>query len=128
MAEFIDFEAITENQNEPVVIDDDEEEAEEEPVSDLESLISFIDDDNYIENDRSFYQLFDNVNNSIEETLNEEYDKSLVNIENFNDFSNFCESSGDEGEIDEFKPNMPGARGVKLTPPPPVVFWKMNLL
>ena len=46
MAEFIDFEAITENQNEPVVIDDDEEKAEEEQVSDLEFLISFIDDDN----------------------------------------------------------------------------------
>ena len=103
MAEFIDFEAITQGQDEPAMIDDDEEEeTKEEQVSDLESLKSFIDDENETENDRSFYQQFDNVNNSIEETLKEEYDRSLVDIGNFNDFSNFCESSQDEGEIDEF--------------------------
>ena len=103
MTEFIDFEAVTENQVEPVVIDDDDVEEEGKQVSDLESLKSFIDDDKEMDNDRSFDQQFDNLNNSIEETLKEEYDKSLVDIENFINFSNFCESSEDEGETDEFK-------------------------
>ena len=36
--------------------------------------------------------------------MKEEYEKSLVEIENFDDFSNFCESSEEElGEVDEFK-------------------------
>ena len=56
MADFIDFEAVT-DQNETVVIETDDEEDEESEVSDIDS---FIDDDKKVgEND---------------ETLQEEYD------------------------------------------------------
>ena len=51
-----------------------------------------------------FYRQFENVDKSIDETLKEEYENSLVEIENFNDFLNFCESSEEErGKVDEFK-------------------------
>ena len=73
MADFIDFEAVT-DQNETVVIETDDEEDEESEVSDIDS---FIDDDKKVgEND---------------ETLQEEYELSLAEVENFDDFSNFCE-------------------------------------
>ena len=39
---------------------------------------------------------------SVDETLEEGYKKSLVDIENL-ECSNFCETSEEEGEIDEFK-------------------------
>ena len=86
MADFIDFEAVT-DQNETFVIETDDEEDEESEVSDIDS---FIDDDKKVgEND---------------ETLQEEYELSLAEVENFDDFSNFCEYSEDElGKVDEFK-------------------------
>ena len=41
--------------------------------------------------------------------MKEEYEKSLVVIENFDDFSNFCESSEEEpGKVDEFKESEKG--------------------
>ena len=43
-------------------------------------------------NHRSFYQHFHNVDKSINTTLAEEYDKSIIDMEDFNDFSNFCEN------------------------------------
>ena len=92
MADSIDFESTTvadENQENVVVgnVDDEEE------VSDIDSLDSFIDDESCnITNDRSFYHQLENVDNSIDDTLKEEYEKSLVEIENFDDLSNFCES------------------------------------
>ena len=73
MADFIDFEAVT-DQNETVVIETDDEEDEESEVSDIDSFIE------------------------------EEYELSLAEVENFDDFSNFCEYSEDElGKVDEFK-------------------------
>ena len=105
MADFIDFEATTvadENQENVVAgnVDDEDEE-----VSDIDSLDSFIDDESCnTTNGRSFYHQLENVDNSIDGTLKEEYEKSLVEIENLDDFSNFCESSEKElGEADEFK-------------------------
>ena len=62
---------------------------------------SFIDDNDEIENDRTFYQTFENVTTSIDDVLKEEYDKSIVDIEKL-DISTFCETS-EEVEIDEFK-------------------------
>ena len=104
MADFIDFEVTTvadENQENVVVgnVDDDEE------VSDIDSLYFFIDDESCnIANDRSFYHQLENVDNTIDNTLKGEYKKSLVEIENVDDFSNFCESSEEQlGEVDEFK-------------------------
>ena len=73
-------------------VDDDEEE-----VSDIDLLDSFIDNESCnITNDRSFYHQLENVDNSIDDTVKEEYEKSLAEIENFDDFSNFCESSKEE--------------------------------
>ena len=72
--------------------------------SDLDSLKYLIDDNDEIENDRTFYQKFENVTTSIDDVLKEEYDKSIVDIQKI-DVSNFCETSEEEIEIeiDEFK-------------------------
>ena len=59
MANFIDFEVSVE--------EDTKEEEDEVCDSDLDSLNSFIDDDNVdIENNRTFYQKFENVTNSVD--------------------------------------------------------------
>ena len=74
MAKFIDFEVSVEEQNEK----DKEDEVSDD---DLDSLKSFI-DDSEVENDRTFYQQFENVSNSIDDILKEEYSKSMGDIEN----------------------------------------------
>ena len=63
---------------------------------------SFIDDNDEIENDKTFYQKFENVATSIDDVLKEENDKSIVDTQRI-DVSNFCETSEEEIEIDEFK-------------------------
>ena len=95
MAIFIDFE---------VSIEDNTKEEEDEVCdSDLDSLNSFIDDDNVdIENNRTFYQKFENVTNSVDNVLKEEYDKSIGEIDKI-EISNFCETSEKETERDDFK-------------------------
>ena len=97
MAEFIDFEVSVNDQNQQEMQDDENEASD----SDLDSLKCFI-DDNEVENNTTFYQQFQNVSNSIDDILKEEYDKSMGDIEKI-DLSNFCEISEEEGEIDEFK-------------------------
>ena len=72
MAEFIDFEVNVEEQNEK----DKEDEVSDD---DLDSLKSFI-DDSEVENDRTFYQQFENVSNSIDDILKDDYDKSMVKL------------------------------------------------
>ena len=62
---------------------------------------TFTDDNDEIENDRTFYQKFENVTTSIDDVLKEEYDKSMVDIEII-EVSDFCEASEKEVEIDEF--------------------------
>ena len=42
---------------------------------------SFIDDNDKIENDRTFYQKFENVTSSIDDVFKEKYDKSIVDIQ-----------------------------------------------
>ena len=97
MADLIHFETTTTDENGTIEIENDDDEDE---VSDVDSFI----DDNEKDNGVSFYRQFENVDKSIDETVKEEYENSLVEIENFNDFSNFCESSEEElGEVDEFK-------------------------
>ena len=96
MTDFIDFEVSVEDNNK------NEEKDDEVSDSDLDSLKSFIDDNDEIENDRTFYQKFENVTTSIDDVLKEEYDKSIVDIQKI-DVSNFCETSEEEIEIDELK-------------------------
>ena len=95
MAIFIDFE---------VSIEDNTKEEEDEVCdSDLDSLNSFIDDDNVdIENDRNFNQKFENVTNSVDDVLKEEYDKNIGEIDKIG-LSNFFETSEKEREIDDFE-------------------------
>ena len=61
-----------------------------------------MDDNDEIGNDRTFYQKFENVITSIDDVSKEEYDKSIVDIQKIN-ISDFCETSEEEIEIDEFK-------------------------
>ena len=63
---------------------------------------SFIDDNDEIENDRTFYQKFENVTTSIDDVLKEEYDKSIVDIQKI-DVSTFCETSDEKIEIDRLR-------------------------
>ena len=96
MTDLIDFEVSVEDNNK------NEEKDDEVSDSDLDSLKSFIDDNDEIENDRTFYQKFEKVTASIDDVLKEEDDKSIVDIQKV-DVSNFCETSEEEIEIDEFK-------------------------
>ena len=93
--DYIDFEATVEDNNEVVSKDE---------VSDLDSLKSFVDGlDTEERNDRTFYRNFENVMRPIAEALREEFDESMREAQQFDEFSNFCESSEEEGEADEFK-------------------------
>ena len=82
MTDFIDFEVSVEDNNQ------NEEKNSEVSDSGLASLESFIDDNDEIENDRTFYQKFEKVTTSIDDVLKEDYDKSIVDIEK-SDISNF---------------------------------------
>ena len=82
MTDFIDFEVSVEDNNQ------NEEKDNEVSDSGLASLESFIDDNDEIENDRTFYQKFEKVTTSIDDVLKEDYDKSIVDIEK-SDISNF---------------------------------------
>ena len=86
MTDFIGFQVSVENNNK------NEEKDDEVSDSDLDSLKSFIDDNDEIENDRTFYQTFENVTTSIDDVLKEEYDKSIADIGKL-DISIFCETS-----------------------------------
>ena len=96
MTDFTGFEVSVEDNNK------NEEKDDEVSDSDLDSLKPFIDDNDEIENDRTFYQKFENVTTSIDDVLKEEYDKSIVDIQKI-DVSNFCETSEEQIEIVGFK-------------------------
>ena len=72
MTDFIDFEVSIEDNN------TNEENDDKVSDSELDSLKSFIDDNDEIENGRTFYQTFENVTTSIDNVLKEKYDKSLL--------------------------------------------------
>ena len=55
-----------------------------------------------VENDTTFYQQFQNLSNSIDDNLKGEHNKSMGDIEKI-DLSNFCKTSKEEGEIEEFE-------------------------
>ena len=94
MADFINFEADIEG--------DDEEIGEVNNISDENSVNSFIDNQE-VKTDVNFYRHFANVENDIEQILQDAYNKSLEDIEIFDEISNLCESSEDEPETDNFK-------------------------
>ena len=96
MAQFINFEVDVDNEE----IDDGKEAGDN---SDLDSLKSFIDNGQINDDDFSFYRIFNNVETDIEQTLKEEYDRGLKDIENFKEISKLCEISDDELEIDDFE-------------------------
>ena len=105
MANFIDFELGVENPtNDP-----------DNVVSEYsDSPESFIDDDEEDDAVSSFYHKFKNVNISVDETLGEEYKKSLIHIQNL-ECSNFCKTSAEEGEVDKFKDVEKGVDKLKET-------------
>ena len=98
MAQFIDFEVEVSDTEK---IKDDEDE-----VCSNNSLNSFINDstssDDEKTNEESFYRKFDNMETSVDEILKQEYDQSILGMSDI-DLSNLCETSEEEGEIDEFK-------------------------
>ena len=107
MTVFIDFQISVKDNNK------NEEKNDKFSDSDSNSLKSFIDDNDEIENDRTFYQNFENATTSIDDVLKEEYtsiddvlkeeyDKSIVDIQKIN-ISNFCETSEEEIEIDKLR-------------------------
>ena len=98
--EFVDSEAPVSSNNE---VGSDNEAGSEDEVSDINSLKSFIDDNMEIEEVRTYYCNFENVTKSADETLAEEFYESIHEIENFDEVSNFCNSSEEEGLSDEFK-------------------------
>ena len=66
MTDFIDFEVSVEDNNK------NEEKDDEVSDSDLDSLKSFIDDNDETENDRTFYQDFENITTFIGDISEEE--------------------------------------------------------
>ena len=95
MADFINVEVSVEDEVQ-------EKEVNEVSDSDLDSLSSFIDNEE-TEDDVNFYCNFDNVETGIEQTLKNEYGKSLEEIDDCDEISNLSESSENEAEIDEFE-------------------------
>ena len=92
MAEYINFEAEAEH------IEQDEV----SNLSDNESENSFIDDQDQ-DTDVNFYRGFTNVENDINQVLQDSYNESLKDIDNFDEISNLCYGSEEESEIDDFK-------------------------
>ena len=56
-----------------------------------------------LKNDRTYYYAFKNATKSVDETLAEEFNESMWEIDEMNEISNFCETSEDENEVDDFK-------------------------
>ena len=102
MTDFTDFE---------VSVEDDEV-----SNNDLDSLKSFIDDNDGIENSRTFYQKFENVTIFTDDALKEGYGKIIVDIQKI-DVSNVCKTSeeGIDVETDEFKVTEKAKEKVKET-------------
>ena len=96
MAQFINFEVDVDNEE-----SDNGKEVSDD--SDLDSLKSFIENEQVHDDDVNFYRDFDNIETDIEQTLKEEYGTGLEDIENFEEISNLCKGSEDELEIDDFK-------------------------
>ena len=68
----------------------------------LNSFINDSSDDDEKGNEESFYRQFENMKTSVHEILNQEYDKSIQDIDNIH-LSNLCETSEEENQVDQFK-------------------------
>ena len=97
MAEFINFEVSVEDNKEDKKVCDNSD-----LDSDIDSISSFIDDEE-LGNNIDFYHNFNNVETNIEQTLKNEYDEGIKNLQDFDEISNLCQSSEDEAETDSFK-------------------------
>ena len=95
MADFINFEADIEGDDEEIGEEDDEV----SNISDVDSENSFIDNQE-VKTDVSFYRHFANVENDIDQCLKDAYNEELEEIDKFDEISNLCE---EESEIDDFK-------------------------
>ena len=91
MSEYINFEAEADH------IEGDE-------VSDFSDVFgnSFIDDTDQ-DTDVNFYRDFTNAENDIKQVLQETYEESLKDLNNFDEISNLCYGSEEDLEIDDFK-------------------------
>ena len=98
--EFVGFEATVASDNE---VGSDNEAGSKDEVSDVDSLKSFFDDNMEVEENRTYCGNIENVIKSVDETLAEEFNKSMREIGNFDELANFCESSEEEGQVDELK-------------------------
>ena len=97
MAEFINFEVSVADDKEDKKVSDNCD-----LDSDVDSISSLIDDEEQ-GNDIDFYHNFNNVETDTEQTLKNEYDEGINDLQDFDEISNLCQSSEDEGEIDNFE-------------------------
>ena len=97
MAEFINFEVSVADDKEDKKVSDNCD-----LDSDVDSISSLIDDEEQ-GNDIDFYHNFNNVETDIEQTLKNEYDEGINDLQDFDEISNLCQSFEDEGEIDNFE-------------------------
>ena len=98
MADFINFEADIEGDDEEIGEDNDQV----SNISDADLENSFIDNQE-VKTDVNFYRHFANVENDIEQVLKDTYNEALEDIETFDEISNLCEGSEEEPEIEDFK-------------------------
>ena len=98
MADFINFEADIEGDDEEIGEEDDEV----SNISDVDSENSFIDNQE-VKTDVNFYRHFGNVENNIDQALKDAYNEALEDIDTFDKISNLCEGSEEEAEIDDIK-------------------------
>ena len=99
--DFADFEATVASNNE--VGCDNEVGSKDDDVSEVDSLKCFIDENVQVQEDRTYYRNLENVTKSVDETLAEEFNESILEIESFDEVSNFSKSPEEEGQVDEFK-------------------------
>ena len=98
MADFINFEADIEGDDEKIGEEDDEV----SNISAVDSENSFVHDEE-VKTDVSFYRHFANVDNDIDQVLKDTYNEVLEDIDKFDEILNSCEYSDEEAEIEYFK-------------------------
>ena len=70
--------------------------------SDVDSISSLIDVEEQ-GNGIDFYHNFNNVKTDIKQTLKNEYDEGIKDLQDFDEISNLCQISEDEAEIKNFE-------------------------
>ena len=98
MADFINFEADIEGDDEEIGEEDDEV----SNICDIDSENSFIDNQEF-KTDVSFCRHFADVETDIDQVPKDAYNEALEDIDKFDEISNLCEGSEEEAEIEDFK-------------------------